>query len=253
MIKSKKLSKYKALQHGFFNSKGGKSKGIYKSLNCGIGSADNKKNVSKNLEIACKKLSPYYEKLILLNQIHSNKFHFLGKNYKKNKTKLIGDALVTNQRNLIIGVLTADCVPILIYDKNRKIVSAIHAGWKGAFKGIVKKVVKFLLKNGCESKNLIAAIGPCISQKSYEIRKDFKTRFLRQSKKNEIFFKKIKNKTYFCLNKYVYYQLKSLGLKKIDIIDKDTYNHKNNFFSARRSIHKKENDYGRNISIIMIN
>ena len=106
---------------------------------------------------------------------------------------------------------------------------------------------------GSESKNLIATVGPCISQKSYEIKKDFKTKFLKQSKKNEIFFKKIKNKTYFCLNKYIYYQLKSLGLKKIDIIDKDTYNHKNNFFSARRSIHKKENDYGRNISIIMIN
>ena len=87
MIKSKKLSKYKIVSHGFFDSKGGKSKGIYKSLNCGIGSADNKKNVSKNLEIACKKLSPYYEKLILLNQIHSNKFHFLGKNYKKKRKK----------------------------------------------------------------------------------------------------------------------------------------------------------------------
>ena len=154
---------------------------------------------------------------------------------------------------LVIGILTADCVPVLIYDNKRKIISAIHAGWKGAYKGIVKKVIKFLLKNGSESKNLVAAIGPCISQKSYEIKKDFKTKFLRQSKKNEIFFKKIRNKTYFSLNKYVYYQLKSLGLKKIDIIAKDTYNPKNNFFSARRSIHNKENDYGRNISIIMIN
>ena len=142
---------------------------------------------------------------------------------------------------------------MLIYDKNRKIISAIHAGWKGIYKGIVRKVIKFLLKSGSESKNLVATIGPCISQKSYEIKKDFNTKFLRQSKKNEIFFKKIKNKTYFGLNKYVYYQLKSLGLNKIDIINKDTYIAKNNFFSARRSIHKKQNDYGRNISIIMIN
>ncbi len=253
MIKSKKLSKYKKIKHGFFNRKGGQSKGIYKSLNCGMGSLDNKKNINKNLKIVCKKISPSYKKLILLHQIHSNKFHFLNKNYKKNKKKIIGDALITNQKKIIIGVLTADCVPILIYDKNRKIISAIHAGWKGAYKGIIKKVIKFLLRNGSESKNLVVAIGPCISQKSYEIKKNFKTKFLRQSKKNEIFFKKIKNKTYFGLNKYVYYQLKSLGLKKIDIIDKDTYNPKNNFFSARRSIHKKENDYGRNISIIMIN
>ena len=253
MIKSKKLSIYKTISHGFFDKKGGHSKGIYKSLNCGMGSSDNKKNVNINLKKACQRLAPNYERLILLNQVHSNKFHFLNKNYKNYKKKLTGDALITNQKKIIIGVLTADCVPILIYDKNRKIISAIHAGWKGIYKGIVRKVIKFLLKSGSESKNLIATIGPCISEKSYEIKKDFKTKFLKQSKKNEIFFKKIKNKTYFGLNKYVYYQLKSLGLKKIDIIDKDTYSPKNNFFSARRSIHKKENDYGRNISIIMIN
>ena len=253
MIKSKKLSKYKNIRHGFFNKKGGLSKGIYRSLNCGIGSSDNKKNINRNLKIACNKISSSYEKIVLLHQIHSNKFYFLNKNYKKNKKKLIGDALITNQKKLIIGVLTADCAPILIYDNERKIISAIHAGWKGAFKGIVKKVIKFLLKNGSESKNLVATIGPCISQKNYEIKNDFKAKFLKQHKKNHIFFKKIRNKTYFSLNKYIYYQLRSLGLKKIDIIDRDTYNQKNNFFSARRSIHKKENDYGRNISIIMIN
>ena len=253
MIKSKKLSKYKNVSHGFFNRKGGKSKGLYKSLNCGPGSSDKQKNIKKNLRIVCKKLGANYEKLFLLNQVHSNKFYFLNKNYKKNKKKLTGDALITNEKRIIIGVLTADCAPILIYDKKLKVISAIHAGWKGAYKGIVKKVVNFLLKNGSESKDLVAAIGPCISQTNYEVKKDFKGKFLKQSKKNEIFFKKNKNKTYFSLNKYVYYQLKALGLKKIDIINKDTYNSKNNFFSARRSIHEKENDYGRNISIIMIN
>ena len=253
MIKSKKLSKYKNVSHGFFNRKGGKSKGLYKSLNCGPGSSDKQKNIKKNLRIVCKKFGTNYEKLFLLNQVHSNKFYFLNKNYNKNKKKLTGDALITNQKRIIIGVLTADCAPILIYDKKLKVISAIHAGWKGAYKGIVKKVVNFLLKIGSESKNLVAAIGPCISQKNYEVKKEFKGKFLKQSKKNEIFFKKNKNKTYFSLNKYVYYQLKALGIKKIDIINKDTYNSKNNFFSARRSIHKKENDYGRNISIIMIN
>jgi len=253
LIKSKKLSKYKNVSHGFFNRKGGKSKGLYKSLNCGPGSSDKQKNIKKNLRIVCKKLGANYEKLFLLNQVHSNKFYFLNKNYKKNKKKLTGDALITNEKRIIIGVLTADCAPILIYDKKLKVISAIHAGWKGAYKGIVKKVVNFLLKNGSESKDLVAAIGPCISQTNYEVKKDFKGKFLKQSKKNEIFFKKNKNKTYFSLNKYVYYQLKALGLKKIDIINKDTYNSKNNFFSARRSIHEKENDYGRNISIIMIN
>ena len=109
-----------------------------------------------------------------------------------------------------------------------------------------------MIKSGSDTKDLVAAIGPCITQKNYEIKSDFKLKFLKQNTVNRSFFKKIKKKTYFSLNKYVYYQLKSLGIKKIDLIDKDTYNLKNNFFSARRSIHNKQNDYGRNISLIMI-
>ena len=252
MFYSKKLLKQKEIRHCFFNRKGGKSKGIYKSLNCGKGSLDNKNHVNANLIIASKKLSKASNKLILLNQIHSNKYFFI-KDHKSKKNKLIGDALITNKRKIILGVLTADCVPILIFDKKLKMISAVHAGWKGAFKGIISAVIKYFIKNGSESKNLIAAIGPCISQKNYEVQKDFKSKFLKQSENNKIFFTNIRNKTYFSLNKYVNFQLKSFGVKKIDIINKDTYNPKNNFFSARRSNHKKENDYGRNISLIMIN
>ena len=251
MFYSKKLLKQKEIRHCFFNRKGGKSKGIYKSLNCGKGSLDNKNHVNANLIIASKKLSKVSNKLILLNQIHSNKYFFI-KDHKSKKNKLIGDALITNKRKIILGVLTADCVPILIFDKKLKMISALHAGWKGAFKGIISTVIKYFIKNGSETKNLIAAIGPCISQKNYEVQKDFKSKFLKQSENNKIFFTNIRNKTYFSLNKYVNFQLKSFGVKKIDIINKDTYNPKNNFFSARRSNHKKENDYGRNISLIMI-
>jgi len=252
MFYSKKLLKQKNIRHCFFNRKGGKSKGIYKSLNCGKGSLDKKNYVNTNLIIASKKISKSSNKLVLLNQVHSNKYFFIKDNNLK-KSKLIGDALITNKRKIILGVLTADCVPILIFDKKLKMISAIHAGWRGAYKGIINAVIKYFVKNGSESKNLIAAIGPCISQKHYEVQKDFKSKFFKQSRSNKIFFKNIGNKTYFSLNKYVNYQLKSLGVKKIDIIDQDTYNPKNNFFSARRSIHKKENDYGRNISLIMIN
>ena len=252
MFYSKKLLKEIPIKHCFFNRLGGRSRGIYKSLNCGRGSFDKKEYVSKKLTIAGKKICKSYKKLILLNQVHSNKFFFI-KNYKLVKKKLIGDALITNQKKVVLGVLTADCAPVLIFDKKLKIISAIHAGWKGAYKGIIQKVIKYLKKKGSESNNLIAAIGPCISQKSYEVQEDFQLKFLKQSRGNKLFFKKIKNKTYFSLNKYVRYQLKSLGVKKIDIIDKDTYNQKNNFFSARRSLHKKQDDYGRNISLIMIN
>ena len=252
MIKSKKLTKFQEIKHGFFNKKGGKSEGIYKSLNCGIYSSDTKKNVRSNLKIVCKKINCSSRKLILLNQIHSNKFHFIGKNFKFKKKKLKGDALITNVKNIAIGVLTADCVPVLIYDKNLKIISAIHAGWKGAYIGIIKKVIKFLLKSGSNSKDLIAVIGPGISQKNYEIQKEFKDKFLKKDKQNKIFFKLIKNKTYFSLNKYIYYELKKLSVNNIEIINKNTFDPRNNFFSARRSIKKKENDYGRNISVIMI-
>ena len=253
MIKSKKLSKFQQINHGFFDKKGGKSTGIYKSLNCGVGSSDSKKNVLNNLKIVCKKINCSSKNLILLNQIHSSKFYFINKNYKFKKKKLNGDALITNVKKIALGVLVADCVPVLIYDKNLKIISAIHAGWKSVYKEIIKKVVKFFIKKGSNTKNLVAVIGPSISEKSYEVQKDFKGKFLKKDKQSKFFFKIRKNKTYFGLNKYVYYHLKKLGIKNLEIIKKNTFDPKNNFFSARRSIQNKENDYGRNISVIMIN
>ena len=188
----------------------------------------------------------------MLNQIHSSKLHYIGSHSNINN-KFEGDALVTDQKKIPIAILTADCAPLLIYDENRKMIAAIHAGWKGAYKGVIQKVVKFMIKKGCSPQNMTVAIGPCISSNSYEIKEDFKKKFVKKDKKNIIFFKKIKNKIFFDLNKYIHFQLESLNIKKIDIINKDTFNAKNNFFSARRSISRNENDYGRNISIIMIN
>ncbi len=161
--------------------------------------------------------------------------------------------MITNRKDVPIAVLTADCSPILIHDKNKKMIAAVHAGWKGAYKDIVKKVIRFMIKKGCSPHNITAVIGPCISVNSYQVKQDFIKRFIKKDKKNKIFFKKIKGKNYFNLNKYIYSQLKGLNIKEIDIINKDTFIAKNNFFSARRSISLNENDYGRNISVIMIN
>ena len=221
-------------------------------MNCGSGSSDKKKNILKNLEIVGNKIKTKLKKIILLNQVHSNKFHYIDMHSKLNK-KFVGDALVTDKRNIPIAVLTADCAPVLIYDDSKQMIAAIHAGWKGSYKNIIKKVVKFMIKKGCSPKNITAAIGPCISSNNYEVREDFIKKFIKKDKKNIIFFRKTMNKNYFNLNKYVHFQLKSLNIKKIDIIDKDTFNVKNNFFSARKSISRNETDYGRNISIIMIN
>jgi|TARA_B100001142_G_scaffold273504_1_gene281044 polyphenol oxidase len=252
MLKSKKLSKLKKISHAFFGKTGGASRGIYKSLNCGIGSADKKIYILKNLSIVKKKISHNSKKIILTHQIHSDKFNFIDKEYKIKKP-LIGDALITNQKKTPIAVLTADCAPILLYDTKNNIIAAIHAGWKGAYKGIIKKVVKFFLKKNSAPKNIIASIGPCISVKNYEIKMDFKKKFLKKDKKNRLFFKKRKNKIYFNLSKYIKSELKKLKINNIEEIHKDTFNIKNNFFSARRSIGRNENDYGRNISVIMIN
>ena len=252
MIKSKKLSKNKAIKHGFFNSIGGVSKNIYKSLNCGPGSNDNSANVKKNLNIVVKKISKSSQNIFLLNQIHSNKFVFIDNKYKS-KIKPKADAIITDQINLPIAVLTADCVPILICDNQKQIIAAIHAGWKGAFKGIISKVIKFMIKKGSKTKNITAVIGPTISVKNYEVKKDFYKKFVRKDKTNHNFFKMGKEKLYFNLSSYVKSLILKSGVKKIEKLDVDTFNPKNKFFSARRSKSLNHVDYGRNISIIMLN
>ena len=252
MIKSKKLSKNKAIKHGFFNSNGGVSKNIYKSLNCGPGSNDNSANVKKNLNIVRKKISKNSQNIFLLNQIHSNKFVFIDNKYKS-KIKPKADAIITDQINLPIAVLTADCVPILICDNQKQIIAAIHAGWKGAFKGIISKVIKFMIKKGSKTKNITAVIGPAISVKNYEVKKDFYKKFTRKDKTNHKFFKMSKEKLYFNLSSYVKSLILKSGVKKIEKLDVDTFDAKNKFFSARRSKSLNHADYGRNISIIMLN
>ena len=252
MIRSKKLLKIKNLKHGFFNSVGGKSKNIYKSLNCGPGSKDNSLNIKKNLEIVRKKISSKAKNIFLLHQTHSNKFIYIDEKYK-NKKKPKADAIITNQKYLPIAVLTADCSPILIYDDKRKIIAAIHAGWKGAYKDIINKVIKFMIKKGCKLNNITAAIGPSISIKNYEVKADFKKKFIKKDKKNLMFFKINKKKLYFDLTSYIYTSLKKNGIKYIDVLKVDTFDIKHKFFSARRALKLKHNDYGRNISIIMLN
>jgi YfiH family protein len=252
VIKSTKLSKIKDLKHGFFNSIGGHSKDIYKSLNCGPGSKDKKSNIKKNLQKVRKKISTKAKNICLVSQFHSNKFIYIDEKYKKKK-KPKADAIITNQKYLPIGVLTADCAPILIYDEKIKMVAAIHAGWRGAFKGIINKVIKFMIKKGCEIDNMTAVIGPSISHKNYEVKEDFRKRFIKKDKKNSLFFKSSKKKLYFDLTKYIHSSLKIINIQHIDIIKIDTFDIKNKFFSARRALKLKHNDYGRNISIIMLN
>jgi len=245
--------KQKEINHGFFNNEGGKSKGIYKSLNCGFGSNDKKNDIKENLKIVKSKIDKNSKNIFLMHQVHSNKVVFIDKNFRFTKKKVKADAVITNQRRTPIAVLTADCVPILIFDKEKKIIAAIHAGWKGAYKGIVSKVIRLMLEKGCKRKNIIAAIGPCIQEKNYNVKDDFFKKFIKKDKRSKKFFKMKKNTLYFNLPDFIKSQLKTIKITNIDTIKIDTFDKKNNFFSARRSLQLKHDDYGRNISIIMIN
>ncbi len=249
MFKSKKLSKFKMVRHGFFNRLGGVSKGIYKGLNCGLGSDDKIKDVRKNIEKVCQKIGCTKNNLILLDQIHSNKVHKISKIPKK---KLKGDSLITNKKGIALGILTADCAPVFIYDPINNLICALHAGWKGAYKKIVSNTLKKFKSSGSNFKDLIVVIGPCIGKENYEVKNDFLNKFIKQERYNKKFFETKRNKIYFSLMDYIKEQLTKFGVKNIEIITKDTYLFSNNFFSARRSIKNKLNDYGRNISVIMI-
>ena len=247
MFYSKKLKRFKEIKHCFFSKKNGYSTGIYKSLNCGHGSKDNKKNIQKNLNFVAKKMSVNSENLVLMHQTHSNKVIEIKRmNYKK---KVYADAMITKMRGVSLGVLTADCVPIILYDSKNKIIGCIHAGWKGAFKNIIKNTVYKIRKISSKSK-IYASVGPCIGLKSYEVDIKFYKKFILKSPKNKLYFlNKSKSKKLFNLRRYVTDKLKQCKVE-VDQVSHDTFAEKNKFFSYRRSCKLKQKDYGRCISTI---
>ena len=240
MFYSKKLSKFSNITHGFFNKNGGVSKGIYKSLNCGFSSNDKKDDIKKNLQIIKRKICKKSKNIFLVKQIHGDKLLFLDQNSRIKNQSINADAIITEKKKFPIAILTADCVPILIFDKKRKMIAAIHAGWRGAYKGIIQKVIKFMFKKGCKKQDMTVAIGPSISRENYEVGKKFKDKFIKKNKKNTAFFKINKNRIYFDLPNYVKKQVKLNKIKNIDLLNIDTFKEKNNFFSARRSLNLKQ-------------
>jgi len=250
MFYSKKLKKFKNISHCFFTRRGGFSKGIYKSLNCGKGSRDSQKNISKNFSLISKKIGVSKKNLLLMHQTHSSKVIIINNKNKKNKN-FKSDSIITKLYGYALGVVTADCVPIILYDYKNQIIGCIHAGWKGAIFGIVENTIKKFSKLNKNNK-IIACIGPCIGKKSYEVDSNFYKRFKSKSNKNSIYFsKKNKNKKLFNLRKYVADKLIRLNIK-VDHINRDTFREKTSFFSYRRSQILGENDYGRCISVISL-
>ena len=250
MFYSKRFKKFKNINHCFFSRKGGFSKGIYRSLNCGKGSKDNKRNLNKNLSLVSKKMKINLKSLFLMHQTHSNKIIIINKR-NKNLKKFNSDALITKEKGVSLGVVTADCVPIILYDIKNQIIACIHAGWKGASSGIIENTVKKFKKFNSKNK-IFASIGPCIGVKSYEVDLNFYKRFITKSKNNTAYFlKKNKFKKLFNLRKYVNDKLVRLKVK-VDHVNHDTFKEKRRFFSYRRSQKLGDNDYGRSISVISL-
>jgi len=188
--------------------------------------------------------------LILMHQTHSNKVTIIN-NKNKNVKKIRSDAIITTIKGHGIAVVTADCVPILLYDANNLIIGCIHAGWKGAFSGIIENTIKEF-KRIKPHNRIFASIGPCIGAKSYEVDLNFYKKFITRSKKNIVYFvKKNQQKKLFNLRKYVFDKLKNLNVTS-DHVNYDTFKEKKLFFSYRRSRLLKEQDYGRCISVISL-
>jgi len=252
MFFSKKLNKFKNIKHCFFSRKNGISDGLYKSLNCGLGSDDKKENVLKNLELVSKKIGCNKKSLITLNQTHSNQVIYFEKE-KDVKNKLQGDAIISKVKNIGISILTADCAPILFYDPHKNIIACAHSGWKGALNGIIKNTINKLNELNSKSDDLIAVVGPCIKKQSYEVKKDFLEKFITIDNKNESFFQKISNEKYtFDLRGFINKEISNFNVKNIENIEMDTFSEKKFFYSYRRSCINKEKDYGRCISVILM-
>tara|TARA_Y100000590_G_C15555516_1_gene952645 strand:+ start:273 stop:1034 length:762 start_codon:yes stop_codon:yes gene_type:complete len=252
MFFSSKLKKIESVKHCFFSRENGFSTGKYKSLNCGLGSNDKKENVIKNLELVSKKIGCQKEFLITLNQKHSNQvIHF--RNQQSIKNKLTGDSIVSEVKNVGIGILTADCAPILFYDPVKKIIGCVHSGWKGALNGIIDNTIKKFNEIGSNNNDLISVIGPCIGKQSYEVRDDLYKKFIDQNFEYKNCFEKISDNKYnFDLRGVINKKLSDLNIKNIENINIDTFSEKKFFYSYRRSVVNRENDYGRCISVIIM-
>ena len=240
------------VKHGFFTRNGGVSSKNNFSLNCSYSSNDKRDNVLINRKLVCNYHQLDLINLKTVNQVHSNKIQII-KNLNEDVSNVKADALITNIPNIILGVLTADCAPVLIQDSSKKIIAAIHVGWKGAMNNILAKTVETIIDLGSDIQNIKLAIGPCIGPKSYEVGNDFYIKFTKNNNVNKKFFQKTKqDKFKFDLPKYIYHQAINLGLKinQISNINKDTFLEKNKFFSFRRNFKSNLNDCGRMISTI---
>ena len=237
--------------HGFLGRRGGVSTNLYASLNVGLGSNDERAAVRENRRRAGEAILPGAQ-LVTLHQVHSADVVTVTTPWPDG-ARPHADGVVTNQPGLLLGILTADCVPVLFADVERGIVGAAHAGWKGALGGVTDNIIAAMVGLGARRDSIATAIGPCIGRASYEVSDEFAKAFEHADSANERFFTGGKaGHHYFDIEAYVIHRLSAAGISRIDPLGLDTYAEPGRFFSYRRTCHAGEIDYGRQISAIGI-
>jgi YfiH family protein len=252
MLASSLLAAIPGLRHAFFTREGGVSGGVYAGLNGGIGSHDNPADVSENRRRMAVQLGVTPENLLSAHQTHSPDA-IVATGPWQGTARPKADAIVTRSEGLALGITAADCGAILFADPKARVIGAAHAGWKGALTGILESTIDAMEKLGAERGGMVAAIGPLIRQPSYEVGSEFVERFIDADAENAAFFLPGERNGHamFDLAGYIRMRLENAGVLMIDDLGVDTYADER-FYSYRRSVHRKEPDYGRHVHAIAL-
>ncbi|HYD30679.1 MAG TPA: peptidoglycan editing factor PgeF [Azospirillaceae bacterium] len=253
MITLGALNDITGLRHGFLTRSGGVSTGLYASLNCGFGSGDSPAAVARNRALAMERLDQPADALVTVRQVHSPDVVTAREPFPHDRAPG-ADALVTDRPGIALGILTADCAPVLFADPKARVIGAAHAGWKGAIGGVIEATVSAMVELGAKPQRIVAAIGPCIAQRSYEVGPEFPTPFLAEDAANADLFAPSRREGHFMFDLPVYVA-RRLGRAGVDLIQRcpnDTVAEEDRFFSYRRATLRGEKDYGRGLSAIVL-
>jgi YfiH family protein len=248
------LNEIACIRHGFFSRNGGVSDGPYASLNCGYGSGDDPAKVTENRARAMTRLDLGGGALVTAYQSHSTDVAVVEEPWNREDAPRV-DGLVTRQPRLALGILTADCAPVLMADAGARVIGAAHAGWRGALNGILEAVIEAMVELGARRNSIVVGVGPTIGQRSYEVGPEFPTPFFEQAESNGDLFYLGRREGHFLfdLKGYVARRLGRAEVKRIQILPCDTCAEDNRFFSYRRACLRREKDYGRGLSVIYLN
>jgi YfiH family protein len=250
-VQSSELSNMKGIEHAFFTRKGGVSNGIYAGLNAGLGSGDDRAHVVENRNRMANFLNVAHDKIASPYQVHSPDAIVTSHAWQDNRPQ--ADGVVTNTPGLALGIVTADCGPVLFADADAGVIGACHAGWKGAVGGVMENTIAQMETLGAKRKNTVAILGPCISQENYEVGPDFPNPFLQLDAENARYFVPSKKTDHhmFDLTGYIVDRLAKTGVQS-GTVARCTYAEEDNFYSYRRTTHRNEPDYGRQLSAIVL-